>query len=285
MRENDHRYTNPSWSIQELKEKKHLIQFLTIFLLVLPLNLYLIYFIKNTLSKLAPFFMPISIVLSFLISIAILYSFYLLIVKNRDFILYDIFYTQALKIKILTITDDLSPFTPITQELEKIIIGRNRNQEKSTQENRLLKDKILFFWIRKNIDKSLNNEERKKIFRPFLSLIIILYALKEKRFKLIGVIGIYFTIIGFFFTSYSLIFLESIANLYELSDTWVAIILISFLLYWYIWTIYSSVKLVSIDTYLDNINQEIRRPYLRKKIQLGDSYHSNSNYTPKTPPI
>jgi uncharacterized membrane protein YqjE len=272
MRENDHRYTNPKWSIQNLRDKKHLLGFLTTFIiLILFIDSSLIYFIKNELQTFAPQLYPF-LGITFSTSI-ILYSFYSLIVKNRNFILYDIFYSHALNIKIVTIDDNLSPFTPISQELEKIIIGRNDNQKSKKIDNQLsLKDNILFFWIRKNRDEDFNEEEREERFKPFLSLIIILFALKEKRFKLISVVGIYFTIVGFLFTTYMLLYINVIANHYNLSDTWIAIILIFFLLYWYIWTVYSAVKMVSIDTYLDNINQEIRRPYLRKEIQLGDSY-------------
>jgi len=269
MKKSDYRYTNPEWSIRDLKEKRHLKR--VIYALIFTSFAFISVFSLNGNNIYPPLFVTLTLFVLF-----IMFPFYLLISDNRNFILHDIFYTQLLKIKIVTIDDNLSLFTPVTQELEKIIIGRNGNQKgsshKKENEELPLKNKISFFWIRKNKKEKLDEEVRERTFRPFLHLIMILFALKEKRFKFISVIGVYFTLVGVFYISLVLLFMEKIVNIYDLSDTSSALILILFLFFWYLLTIYSILQMVSLNNYMYFINEEVRRPYLRKKVKLGENY-------------
>jgi len=215
---------------------------------------------------------------STLLSTALLASFaiilfYKLLNKSRNFLLYNIFYAKALKINVITIDDNLSPYEPTTKELERILIGENKNCL-NCPDNFTLIDKITFFWIRK--DKERDNRRPIEHFIPYLSLIVILYALKEKSFKLVSVIGGYFAVVGLFFVYfvYLLIYQLKYINHNTLSYPTISIIGIAMLILWYLQTTHVALKMVNPETYIRVINKMTRRLTLQSGVQIGKSYNA-----------
>lgn len=204
--------------------------------------------------------------------ITIIAIFYKLIYRNKNFILYDFLYTYLLKINIVTIEDSLNPAIPALEEIEKILTQRNKNciNINGNRECPNLQKGITFFWIRK--DRQQNQNRDIKYFIPYLGLIMILYALKEKSLKLISTIGFYFVAIGMLYITFVYLFIRMLKGVYGLDNFYTAIASTMLLAIWYIVTIYSALKVVSIEEYINHINREVRRAYSRKFNKIGKGY-------------
>jgi len=89
-------------------------------------------------------------IVTIILLLSILLIFYKLILRNKNFILYDYLYEFLLKINIVTIEDALSPTIPLIEEIEKILTGVNRSfiNEEAAKPN--FTKGITFFWIRKD---------------------------------------------------------------------------------------------------------------------------------------
>jgi len=209
--------------------------------------------------------------------LVLLIIFYILTYKNKNFILYDFLYQHLLKVKIVTIEDPIYPTVPVLEEIEKIIIQNNKNCITPDKESDCpnLQNGITFFWIRK--DRQKNQERDIKYFIPYLGLIMILYALKEKSLKLITTIGSYFVTIGLLYIAFVLLFIRYLKVVYQIDNFFLGIILITSLALWYTLTIHSALKIVSIEGYLKHINREVRRANIRKYIEIGKGYEQIIN--------
>ena len=193
--------------------------------------------------------------------------FFLFIMRSKQAVLHDIFYNLILKIKLVTINDYLSPFIPVSQEMGKILTGENKNSKNSSVD---FKDKIIFFWIRKDREKGQKREV--KHFIPYISLITILYALKDKSFKLITTLGVYFTTVGTIFLINVIYSIDFLYNKYKISNNIIGIILIISLLLWYLATLYSALRIIGMDIYIKDINSKVRKASLREKIDLNSGF-------------
>ena len=206
------------------------------------------------------------------ITLFLLRIFYILTYKNKNFILYDLLYLHFLKIKIVTIEDPLTPTIPAIEEIEKIITKGNQNCETPKKDNKCpdLQNGVTFFWIRK--DRLENQKRDIKYFIPYLSLIITLYALKEKSLRLISIIGLYFVTIGLLYITFTLLLIRYLKGVYHIDNFISGVVLIILLALWYTLTIRSALKVVSIEGYLTHINKEVRRAYIRKFTKIGKGY-------------
>jgi len=187
---------------------------------------------------------------------------------NRNFILYDMLYKWLLHIKLITIEDNLSPFEKLITEFEKIILGINKNHNKK-KKNIDLKDKILFFWIRKDKDKSRERSIEQLV--PFLSLIVILFALKEKSYRLVVAIGAYYAIIGILYVAF-ITYIIQILKIWHYDIATLSIVTMFLFIVWYILTIYNAFKLVDIDKYIKTINNSARRAVQKEDFNFKNSY-------------
>jgi len=187
---------------------------------------------------------------------------------NRNFILYDMLYKWLLHIKLITIEDNLSPFEKLITEFEKIILGINKNHNKK-KKNIDLKDKILFFWIRKDKDKSRERSIEQLV--PFLSLIVILFTLKEKSYRLVVAIGAYYAIIGILYVAF-ITYIIQILKIWHYDIATLSIVTMFLFIVWYILTIYNAFKLVDIDKYIKTINNSARRAVQKEDFNFKNSY-------------
>ncbi|HGZ70667.1 MAG TPA: hypothetical protein ENK74_04650 [Nitratifractor sp.] len=188
---------------------------------------------------------------------------------NRNFILYELLYRYRLKIKLITIEENLSPFSPLLNEFENIISGLNRNSKKTNKEN-YFEDSIIFFWIRK--DKAKSRERSVQQFIPFLSLVTILFVLKEKSYKFVALVGVYFSLVGLLFITFHTYMLQEVVKEFHCDHATVSIFTITALVIWYLLTIYNIYNLIDISKYLKRINQTSRRMRLRKEFNFNKSY-------------
>jgi len=193
------------------------------------------------------------------------------LIFNKNFILYDILYSYVLKIKLITIESNLSPFRPTSTELERIVYGHNKNYTNKEQLDIDFKNSIVLFWIRKN--KRMYKELLSKKTLPYLSLIILLYSLKERPFKLLSVIGAYFLAIGLLYMIFMLFFIEQIKCNYHIDSATVSFITILFFIIWYAMTIYSAFQILNIDKYIEVINK-----YTRENNYSKDSFRKAKRY-------
>ena len=209
------------------------------------------------------------IMAGFLILI-VFYSFWHLLF-NRNFILYDMLYKYRLKIKLITIEENLSPFSPLINEFERIILGLNRNNASKKEEN--FDDSIIFFWIRKDKEKS--RESSVKQFIPYLSLITILFVLKEKSYKFVAIIGAYFSLVGLLFIVFHTYMMEKLKYIHLLQNSaTISTITIFLLVMWYLFTIYSIYDLIDISKYLKRVNKTARRARLKKEFNFTKGYRA-----------
>jgi len=208
---------------------------------------------------------------SFILFIEIIFAVIALIklTFNRNFILYNMLYNWLLKIKIITIEDNLSPFNKLIIEFEKIIWGINKNN--NSQEDINLQDKIIFFWIRKDKDKSRKHSIEQLV--PFLSLIVILFTLKEKSYKLVVAIGAYYAIIGLLYVTF-ITYIIQILKIWHIDIATLSVITMFTFIIWYILTIYNAFKLVDIDRYIKTINKSARRAYIKEGFNFSKAYSS-----------
>jgi hypothetical protein len=188
---------------------------------------------------------------------------------NRNFILYELLYRYRLNIKLITIEENLSPFSPLLNEFEKIISGLNRNSKNIYRENNF-EDSIIFFWIRK--DKAKSRERSVQQFIPFLSLVTILFVLKEKSYKFVALVGVYFSLVGLLFITFHSYMLQEVVKEFHCDHATVSIFTITALVIWYLLTIYNIYNLIDISKYLKRINQTSRRMRLRKEFNFNKSY-------------
>ncbi len=244
--------------IQELKHINHLTHFF-----LLTLTLIILFKPQSELSNRLP--------IEYLIYIAVaaLYSI-LQLISNRNFILYDLLYKYRLNIKLITIEENLSPFSPLITQFERIILGLNRNT--NTKEEIDFSNSIIFFWIRK--DKEIDRERSVKQFIPFISLITILFVLKEKSYKFVAVIGAYFATIGLLFITFYSFMIEQLIKNYGCNSAVISSITILALLAWYLLTIYNIYKLIDINRYLKRINSVSRRAKIKSDFNFSKGYQN-----------
>ncbi len=203
-----------------------------------------------------------------LIALLSLYSF-LQLLFNRNFILYDLLYRFRLKIKLITIEENLSPFSPLITQFERIILGLNKNT--TSLKDFDLQEGTIFFWIRK--DKQKSKERSISEFIPFLSLITILFVLKEKSYKFVAIVGTYFSLVGIMFISFHTYLLEKLRILHILNDnTTIAVITIFFLVLWYLLTIYNIYGLIDMSKYIKQVNAIARRARIKKDFNFAKGF-------------
>ena len=207
------------------------------------------------------------------ITILSVISFYSLwhLLFNRNFILYDMLYKFRLKIKLITIEEKLSPFSPLIEEFEKIILGLNRNNKSGKEES--FDDSLIFFWIRKDRDRS--RERSINQFIPYLSLITILFVLKEKSYKFVAIIGTYFSLVGLLFIIFYTFMVEKLKDLHMLEDSAsISVLTMTLLVLWYLFTIYSIYDLIDISKYLKHVNKTARRAKIKKDFNFTKGYRA-----------
>lgn len=209
-----------------------------------------------------------------ILTIFALYSLWNLLF-NRNFILYDLLYRFRLKIKLITIEENLSPFAPLIDEFERIILGLNRNSVSGKEEK--FDDSIIFFWIRKDKEKS--RERSINQFIPYLSLITVLFVLKEKSYKFVAIIGAYFSFVGILFIVYYTYLIEKLEHLDYLqsvdilqSSATISVSTIILLIFWYLITIYNIYNLIDISKYLKRVNKTARRAKIKKEFNFSKGY-------------
>ncbi len=216
------------------------------------------------------FFTQIDKMKIFFLNIVIFYIFFQLLF-NRNFILYDLLYKFRLKIKLITIEENLSPFSPLITQFERIILGLNKNSVSNYKLD--LNEGIIFFWIRK--DKQKSKERSINDFIPFLSLITILFVLKEKSYKFVAIVGTYFSLLGVLFISYYTFLLEKLKAINILNDnTTIAVITIFLLVLWYLLTIYNIYSLIDMSKYIKEVNKIAKKAKIKKDFNFSKGFAS-----------
>jgi len=216
-----------------------------------------------------PFIRINNVIYLFALTIISILSFIKLL-NNKNFILYDILYKYRLKIKLITIKEDLSPFSPLLTQFERILLGLN---SKNLSKKRIdFRNSIVYFWIRK--DKEKNRERSLQQLIPFISLITILFVLKEKSYRFVAIIGAYFSFIGILFIINFTYFIHQFSAICTSDKATITIITILSLTLWYLMTIYNIYRLLDINRYLQKINDVSRRAKIKSNFNFDKGYQS-----------